>query len=188
MHLHQIQRKWHCSRLSSKLIVNQNLTTDGVEKGLPKVALVVKNSPSNPGDARNVGLIPESRRSPGVGNGNPFQYSLPAKFHHRGAWQATVHGAAKSWTQLSTHACTHVGTHWEWRKWIWSYYGTLSFLGGSDGKEFAYNPEDPGSVPKLERFPREGNGNTLQYSCLDNPMDRGAWWATVHRLTKNRTR
>ena len=38
---------------------------------------------------------------------------------------------------------------------------------------------DTGSVPELGRFPREGNGNPLQYSCLENPMDRGAWWATV---------
>ena len=39
---------------------------------------------------------------------------------------------------------------------------------------------DPGSTPWLERSPREGSGNPLQYSCLENPMDRGAWWATVH--------
>ena len=41
---------------------------------------------------------------------------------------------------------------------------------------------DVGSIPGLGRSPREGNGNPLQYSCLENPMDRGAWWVTVHRV------
>ena len=43
---------------------------------------------------------------------------------------------------------------------------------------------DMGSVPGSERSPGEGKGNPLQYSCLENPMDRGAWWATVHGTTK----
>ena len=43
---------------------------------------------------------------------------------------------------------------------------------------------DTGSIPGLERFPGEGNGNPLQYSCLGNPMDRGAWWAVVHGVAK----
>ena len=46
---------------------------------------------------------------------------------------------------------------------------------------------NPGSVPGSGRSPREGNGNPLQYSCLENPMDRGAWWATVHRVAKSQT-
>ena len=49
------------------------------------------------------------------------------------------------------------------------------FPSGSDGKVSAYNVEDPGSIPRLGRSSREGNGNPLQYSCLENPMDRGAW-------------
>ena len=52
----------------------------------------------------------------------------------------------------------------------------------------ACNAGDPGSIPGLGRSPGEGNGNPLQYSCLENPMDRGAWWATVHGVTKSRTR
>ena len=44
---------------------------------------------------------------------------------------------------------------------------------------------DVGLIPKLGRFPEEGNGNPLQYSCLENPMDRGGWQAIVHRVTKN---
>ena len=47
--------------------------------------------------------------------------------------------------------------------------------GGSDGTASAYNAGDPGSVPGLGRSPGEGNGNPLQYSCLENPMDEGAW-------------
>ena len=47
--------------------------------------------------------------------------------------------------------------------------------GGSDGKVSVYNVRDQGSIPGLGRFPGEGNGNPLQYSCLENPMDGGAW-------------
>ena len=49
------------------------------------------------------------------------------------------------------------------------------FPGGSDGKASVYNAGKPGSIPGLGRFPGEGNGNPLQYSCLENPTDRGAW-------------
>ena len=49
-----------------------------------------------------------------------------------------------------------------------------NFPGGSDGKVSAYNAEDPGSVPRSGRSPGEGNGNPLQYSCLENPVDGGA--------------
>ena len=51
----------------------------------------------------------------------------------------------------------------------------MDFPGGSDGKVSAYYAEDPGSIPGLGRSPGEGNGNPLQYSCLENSMDRGAW-------------
>ena len=54
---------------------------------------------------------------------------------------------------------------------------TLDFPGGSDSKASAYNAGDLGSIPGLGRSPREGNGNPFQYSCLENPMDRGAWWS-----------
>ena len=46
---------------------------------------------------------------------------------------------------------------------------------------------DAGSIPGLGRSPGEGHGNPLQYSCLENPMDRGAWWAVVHRVAKSQT-
>ena len=55
----------------------------------------------------------------------------------------------------------------------------LDFPGGSDGKASVYSAGDPGSIPGLGRAPGEGNGSPLQNSCLGNPMDRGALWATV---------
>ena len=55
-------------------------------------------------------------------------------------------------------------------------------------KAFACNAGDPGSIPGLGRTPGEGNGNPLQYSCLENPMDRGAWWAPVHGISMSGTR
>ena len=64
------------------------------------------------------------------------------------------------------------------------------FPGGSVSKESAYNAGnagDSGSIPGSGRHPGEGNGSPLQYSCLENPIDRGAWRATVHRVTESRT-
>ena len=63
----------------------------------------------------------------------------------------------------------------------------VGFPRGSDCKESACNAGDPGSSLGSERSSGEGNGNPLQYSCLKIPMDRGAWWVTVHGITKNRT-
>ena len=62
------------------------------------------------------------------------------------------------------------------------------FPGGSDGKESACNAGDLGSIPGLGRSPEGGHGNPLQYSHLENPMDRGAWQTTVHSVLKNQTR
>ena len=61
------------------------------------------------------------------------------------------------------------------------------FLGGSDGKESACSAGDPGLIPGLGRSLGEGNGSLLQYSCLENPMDRGAWQATVHGIINSQT-
>ena len=63
-------------------------------------------------------------------------------------------------------------------------FSLFGFQGGSDGKESAHREGDTGSIPGLERFPGEGHGNPLQYSYLEKSMDRGAWWATVHGVTK----
>ena len=63
----------------------------------------------------------------------------------------------------------------------------LCFPGGSDGRESAHNAGDPVLIPGLGRCPGQGNGNPLQYSCLENSMDRGAWRATVHGVVKSQT-
>ena len=63
----------------------------------------------------------------------------------------------------------------------------MEFSCDSAGKEFACNAGDLGLIPGLGRSPGEGNGYPLQYSCLENPMDRGAWQATVHGVTKSWT-
>ena len=72
---------------------------------------------------------------------------------------------------------------------MWPFYvqlwHTQDFPGGSDGKASAYSAGDPGSIPGSGRSPGEGNGNPLQYSCLENPMDGGAWWASVHGVAKS---
>ena len=64
----------------------------------------------------------------------------------------------------------------------------LSFPGGSDGKESACNASDPGFTSGLGRSPGEGNGTPLQHTCLENPLDRGAWRASVHGVPKSWTR
>ena len=64
----------------------------------------------------------------------------------------------------------------------------MDFSGGSDGKVSAYNAGDPGLIPGSGRYPGDGNGNPLQYSCLENPMDEGAWRATVSGVARSRTR
>ena len=61
----------------------------------------------------------------------------------------------------------------------------MNFPGGSDRKVSAYNAGDSGSIPGSGRSTGERNGNSLQYSCLENPIDGGAWWATVHGVAKS---
>ena len=62
------------------------------------------------------------------------------------------------------------------------------YAGGLDGKESACNVGDMGLITGLGKSPGEGNANPIQYSCLENPMDRGAWQATVHRIAGSQTR
>ena len=70
---------------------------------------------------------------------------------------------------------------------LWSVIIYGGFPSNSVGKASACNVGDLGSIPGLGRSPGEGNGNPLQDSCLENPMDRGVWWATVHGVAKSRT-
>ena len=71
---------------------------------------------------------------------------------------------------------------------FWNFCTFLGLPCSSYGKESACNAGDPGSIPGLGKSSREGNGNTLQYSCLENPMDRGAWRVMVHWVAKSWTR
>ena len=73
-------------------------------------------------------------------------------------------------------------TEGNFSKWI-----KIRFPGASDGKESACNAGDPSLISGSEKSPGEENGNPLQYSCLKNSMDRGAWWVTVHRVAKSQT-
>ena len=87
----------------------------------------------------------------------------------RGSWQAIVHGVKKSWTRPSdSHTHIHTDNHFTSKV-------TRLHPGGSDGKASAYNSGDTGSIPESRRSPGEGNGNPLQYSCLENAMDGGTW-------------
>ena len=81
----------------------------------------------------------------------------------------------------------HGTGHHNWESNCFGWKIWLLFPGGSDGKESACNAGDLGSILGLGRLPGEGNGNPLKYSCLENPMDRGAWQSTVHGVTKNWT-
>ena len=142
--------------------------------------LAKKNPTANVGDARDLGSIPGSGRSPGGGNGNPFQYSCLKNSTERGSWSKVnyfpmIHLPEsekrrgfyvmiiklKRWCEI--FLCHHVA-------------GMLLSRGAGD----------PGSIPGLGRSPGKGNGNPLQCSCLENSMDRGAWWATVHGIMTER--
>ena len=72
-----------------------------------------------------------------------------------------------------------------WRKDRISTAVLLGFSGGSDGKQFSSTEGDLGLIPRLVRSPGGGHGNPLQYSCLENPVDRGVWQAIVHGVTKS---
>ena len=103
---------------------------------------------------------------------HPLQCSCLENPRDGGAWWAAVYGVAQNRTQLEQ-------------------LSSSSNNNGSVGKESACNAGDIGDarlIPGLGRAPGEGNGNPLQYSCLENPMDRRAWQATVQRVAKSPTR
>ena len=68
-----------------------------------------------------------------------------------------------------------------------TYDQEVGFPHSSVGKESACSAGDPGSFPRSGRSPGEGNGNPLQHPCLENPVDRGAWWVTVNGVAKSQT-
>ena len=109
-------------------------------------------------------------------NGNPLQYSCLENPTRRGAWQASVHRAAKSQTQLKPLSiCPKNGA-------------SQVSLGVKNLPGNSRDMRESSSIPGSVRSHGEGHGNPLQYSCLENPMDRGVWWATVHRVIQSPTR
>ena len=74
-----------------------------------------------------------------------------------------------------------------WRRESIFFFYSLPNMGNPGGKESSCNAGDPGLIPGLRRSTGEGNGNPFQYSCLENSMDREAWWATFHGVTKSQT-
>ena len=182
------------------------------------------------------GSIPGLGRSHREGNGNPLQYSCLENPMDRGGWQATVHGVAKSQTQLSNftlcltllQAPLSIGfprqEYWSrlpfpspgdlpnpginmvsptWQadslplSHLWSHNASIiqdnrinGFPGGSVVKNLPTNVGASGNssgIPGLGRSPGEANGYPLQYSCLENPMSGGVWWATVYGVAKSWT-
>ena len=87
-----------------------------------------------------------------------------------------------NWVSIS------LGILGNWEEYLPQSYSILGFHSGSVGKESARTAGNPGLIPGSGRSPGEGNGNPLQYSYLENSMDRGAWQATVHGVTRSRTR
>ena len=126
----------------------------------------------------------------GEGNGNPLQCPCLENPRDKGAWWAAVYGVTRSWTWLkllsSSSSSSNECLMDPWRRSgqecyylenfpINFYIHLICFPSGSDGRASACNVGVPGSIPGSGRSPGEGNGNPLQYSCLDNSMDRGAW-------------
>ena len=176
------------------------LGSPGNSNGKKKQTTAKKNKtkktlPANAGDA---GLVPGSGRSPEEGNGNPFQYSCLDNPMDRGAWWATVCGAAesRSWLQVSRYMFLYCNSHstfytmstgswysyhqdtsWDFKKQNGLFLPTISVRGFPDGlvvKNLPANRGDSSYLPWSGRFPGEGNGKPLQYSWLEKPMDSGA--------------
>ena len=113
---------------------------------------------------KDAGTLEKARIGVCVGGGDPLVNKIDKN--------ACPHGAYVLEGESGRHVSKYsVGLPW----WL-------------SGKESACQAGDSGSIPGLGRSPGEGNGNPLQYSCLENPMDRGAWRATVHRVAKSWTR
>ena len=117
----------------------------------------------------------------GEGNGNPLQCSWLENPRDRASWWAAVYGVAQSRTRLKRLGSSSIGSQG-------NYTGASQVvLVVKNLPANAGDVRDSGLIPGSGRYPAEGNGNPLQYSCLENPMDRGAWQATVHGVAQNRT-
>ena len=159
---------WQCSLQRNSMGIRARGSSDGKES------------------SRNVGdpvLIPGLGRSPGEGNSYPLPYSFLENSMDRGAWWIIVHGVTKSQAWLSdyhTHAHTHTHTHVHT-----DLKGTSQVvLGVKNPPAKAGDIRTVGLIPGSGRS-GGGHGNPPQLSCLENPMERGAWWAMAHRVLKS---
>ena len=134
-----------------------------------RMALLVKSPPANAGDVRDAGLIPGSGRSLGGGHGNQCQYSCLENPMDRGAWWAIVHRFGENQTRLKRLSSSNSRA-------------SQVVLVVKNLPANAGDVRDMGLILDYGRSPGGGHGNPLQYSCLENPMDRGAWWAIVHNF------
>ena len=142
------------------------------------MALVVKNPSANAGDIRDAGSITGWGRSPGGGHGNSLQYSCLETPMDRGAWWATVHRVAKNWTLLKQLSMPILLTE-----------GPAEFCGlDRDDFRISWTHGNKRYLRCSRPVFGEGNGNPLQYSCLENPRDGGAWWAAIYGVAQSRTR
>ena len=132
-----------------------------------------KQAACNAGDP---GSIPQSGRSSGEGNGNALQYSCLEK------------STTEEPGGLQSMGLKRVGHDWVTTLSLLMHF--MGFPGGASGKECTGQFKrwrDTGSIPGSGRAPGGGHHNPLQHSCLENPIDRGAWWATIHRVTQSDT-
>ena len=137
---------------------------------------VGKESTCSSGDTEDMGSIPGLGRSPGGENGNPLQYSCLENPMDRGVWLLTVHRITKSQTWLNdlAHAFLICSSFF----WLWGPWLQLRW------QRSLLQCRRPRFNPWSGRSPGGGNGCPLEYSCLGNPMDRGAWRPRVHRVAK----
>ena len=135
----------------------------------------------------DLGSIPGLGRSPGEGHDNPLQYSCLGNSMDRGAWWAIVYGVQESeMTEQRTLSLygdnshirqfTHLGCMNQWFSLAAQMVKNLPAMSG-----------DLGLIPRSGKCPGEGNGCPLQYSCLENAMDRGVWRAIAHRIAESDT-
>ena len=96
-------------------------------------------------------------------------------------WEAVRNTSKRPWLSSKSMNCSH------FHSFIHLFFWRLLIPSGSVVKNLPANARDLGSIHGLGRSPGEGNGNTLQYSCLENPMDGGAWWAAVHGVATSDT-
>ena len=132
----------------------------------------------------------------GVTKDRTWLSDFPFTFHfHALEKEMAIHSSVLAWRipgmgepgGLPSMGSHRVGHDWSDLAAVAAAAGWMGLPGGSDSKESACNAGVAGLIPGSGRFPGEGNGNPIQYSYLKNPMNNGAWWATVHRVTKSHT-